>query len=790
MWAKKLIILHSTLLRRNKAFVSTTYLYNSEHEPEITPMTTYSIAPQTSWCPPISKSDLLNKECPILGETFQTIINNRTSKSPLIIAIVQHVFENRVKNGHNHSDATEETTKKPEKKNHYFYFDAKSLWTWFVTSQDVKNPVNRQTCKKIEFIWLTKDLKYFEACNAVLEIAEGDTSKNIFSSPESTKFSCFEDMHTLALSCYEEDPSLKTHKQLELLSKFSHTINPNLLRILSDDIADFFLSSLGNVQNLNELTKLSSWESEILTAFENIDNNTGFKPDCIKGNLLFSHVIATLPKQNFSNLNQLSQITKAHPLVSAFYGMIYQREGNQKEADTWFRKSSTCLLHNSQQVAAIGSVLWISEAYFSCIDLFKTNTKEFPHHLKAALLKKLLPIPHLSSLVLQLATSILEQEPKNLVGLYTLGTVFKNGNTYHKIPKNFSKAVEYFSLCLAQQPNEPGVLLHLGEMYYSGSSTLPKNRKLALEYFEKALQKLVSKRAELLRVIGDLYYQGDTEIEIDYRKAFKAYQEIIVHHSPNDPYILTRLGNIFYYGKNGIAKDLDRAFEYYKTSLTYAKKDWFILNQLGNIYIDGSKKVEANGNTAFEYFTQALKESPHNADVLLSLAKLYWTGTKEIKSRYSKSIEYCQQILKINPKNVKALAFLANIYLFGDESVSRNISKVFDYINRARQISPNDSYTLAILGTIYSDHFYAGKKNLKKAIELFEKSLEGNKQYDYPYLMLSKILVTGGDGIKKDTIQAFSFFKIAVSLNPKNFKYGPPELQEAYTLNASIQNLG
>jgi len=117
---------------------------------------------------------------------------------------------------------------------------------------------------------------------------------------------------------------------------------------------------------------------------------------------------------------------------------------------------------------------------------------------------------------------------------------------------------------------------------------------------------------------------------------------------------------------------------------------------------------------------------------------------------------------------------------------SRDIHKAFDYINRARQISPNDSFTLAILGTIYSDH----KRNFKKAIELFAKSLKGNKEYDYPYLMLSKILATGDDEIQKDTIQAFLFFKIAVSLNPKNFKYGLPELQEAYSLHVSIQNLG
>ncbi|MCM1185999.1 MAG: hypothetical protein NC251_05620 [Lachnoclostridium sp.] len=171
------------------------------------------------------------------------------------------------------------------------------------------------------------------------------------------------------------------------------------------------------------------------------------------------------------------------------------------------------------------------------------------------------------------------------------------GKDYEKTQPE--KAAEYFKR--AVERNEPSGNFYLGRLYtYKGG--LPRNLKLARDYFEAALEAGTEVTGSNNR-LGEIYFYGGDGVEVDYKKAFK---HLFDAHKDENYWGSDMLGTCYLKGL-GIAVDYERAkeeFEHYKGEELSAVG-------LGEIYAYGLG-VPVNIKTAMEHWNKF----PNNPTVI------------------------------------------------------------------------------------------------------------------------------------------------------------------------------
>ncbi len=608
-------------------------------------MTTYSISSSSSspaWSSTLPE-DFFERTCPLTNTTFKTLLDTRTSKSPLVIArvydsIVPQKFSKGTSGNHEHPHTM-------------LYMEAKSLWKSFASIKKLKNPVTKRFCKKIELVWLAKNLQDFGTCDVSLTITK-ENYTHFFSRPESTAYSNFEYLSSVVLSCQEEDQILRTQSQLDVLLNNTYQLDDNLGKLLSQDISQFFYEALEN-PNIMSSEEVEKWEERLYEACKKYDQH----PLCttvirkIEKNLKKSYFIAALPKQKLADFSILSCTPKSQMFFSVFVPLI--------------------------------------EACGTYPQKFSENVKiELLHEVSS----QSFGVP---SETLSIALDVLKSTPDNRTALFVLGRIYKNGLV--NVTKDFQRASAFFFKIIEKTESDAEVFCSLADMYFLGSHNFPKNWKEAVFYYSKALpymRKGEYPRERLVNALislGNAYYFGGSQVPKDLMRAFEYYEEAY-KISSSDGFLSTQIANIFAEGNMKCKPDMSLAATLYVRAIGSYMND----------EDDGTKYNIVCFARRYTFTKYSFSwQTDKNTSFLVGCLQAYLTNIRRCYFNPTKQAHFANKILEIDPSNVEALVILADAYTVGDEKLEKNINRAIEFLKQAIVYDKNFPIPYVLLANIY-----------------------------------------------------------------------------------------
>lgn len=374
-----------------------------------------------------------------------------------------------------------------------------------------------------------------------------------------------------------------------------------------------------------------------------------------------------------------------------------------------------------------------------------------------------------------------EAEKGNVLALFDLAEIYKNGNTEEKEKSAvyYQRAVKGWKV-LAEKENltnhQKGTILYkLGKCYDRGYG-VEQDVDQAKKYYQSAESKGNNYAAYSL---GNIFYYQEKDHETAYehyrkgvsdqyrKNPFGDYQFAVLSEKGigrkegevqaeqyfeqalngfiqldkdiNDPKLEYRMGYMFYQGI-GTEQDTEKALEYLKKATvkghTYA--EWMI----GKIYLERGEKE--NG-------INWLKKAAEHENPLAqyTIGKLYLKG-EEVEKDPMRAKELFQKAAQ--QEHEYAQYYLGKMYLLGEDT-EQNIEEAVKWFEKASE--NGNQYAQYQLGKIYLTGI-DGNQDMKKALEWLKKSAEQNNQY--AQYMLGKIYMNGM-GVEKNLQESVKWFE-------------------------------
>lgn len=374
-----------------------------------------------------------------------------------------------------------------------------------------------------------------------------------------------------------------------------------------------------------------------------------------------------------------------------------------------------------------------------------------------------------------------EAEKGNVLALFDLAEIYKNGNTEEKEKSAvyYQRAVKGWKV-LAEKENltnhQKGTILYkLGKCYDRGYG-VEQDVDQAKKYYQSAESKGNNYAAYSL---GNIFYYQEKDHETAYehyrkgvsdqyrKNPFGDYQFAVLSEKGiggkegevqaeqyfeqalngfiqldkdiNDPKLEYRMGYMFYQGI-GTEQDTEKALGYLKKATVkgHAYAEWLI----GKIYLEKGKKEEG---------INWLKKAAEHENPLAqyTIGKLYLKG-EEVEKNLMKAKELFQKAAQ--QEHEYAQYYLGKMYLLGEDT-EQNIEEAVKWFEKASE--NGNQYAQYQLGKIYLTGIN-GNQNMKKALEWLKKSAEQNNQY--AQYMLGKIYMNGV-GVEKNLQEAVKWFE-------------------------------
>lgn len=374
-----------------------------------------------------------------------------------------------------------------------------------------------------------------------------------------------------------------------------------------------------------------------------------------------------------------------------------------------------------------------------------------------------------------------EAEKGNVLALFDLAEIYKNGNTEEKEKSAvyYQRAVKGWKV-LAEKENltnrQKGTILYkLGKCYDRGYG-VERDADQAKKYYQSAESKGNNYAAYSL---GNIFYYQEKDQETAYehyrkcvsdqyrKNPFGDYQFAVLSEKGiggkegevqaeqyfeqalngfiqldkdiNDSKLEYRMGYMFYQGI-GTEQDTEKALEYLKKATvkghTYA--EWMI----GKIYLERGEKEDG---------INWLKKAAEHENPLAqyTIGKLYLKG-EEVEKDPMKAKKLFQKAAQ--QEHEYAQYYLGKMYLLGEDT-GQNIEEAVKWFEKASE--NGNQYAQYQLGKIYLTGIN-GNQNMKKALEWLKKSAEQNNQY--AQYMLGKIYMNGM-GVEKNLQESVKWFE-------------------------------
>ena len=374
-----------------------------------------------------------------------------------------------------------------------------------------------------------------------------------------------------------------------------------------------------------------------------------------------------------------------------------------------------------------------------------------------------------------------EAEKGNVLALFDLAEIYKNGNTEEKEKSAvyYQRAVKGWKV-LAEKENltnhQKGTILYkLGKCYDRGYG-VEQDADQAKKYYQSAESKGNNYAAYSL---GNIFYYQEKDHETAYehyrkgvsdqyrKNPFGDYQFAVLSQEGiggkegaiqaeryfeqalngfikldediNDPKLEYRMGYMFYQGI-GTEQDTEKALGYLKKATVkgHAYAEWLI----GKIYLEKGKKEEG---------INWLKKAAEHENPLAqyTIGKLYLKG-EEVEKDPMKAKELFQKAAQ--QEHEYAQYYLGKMYLLGEDT-EQNIEEAVKWFEKASE--NGNQYAQYQLGKIYLTGIN-GNQNMKKALEWLKKSAE--QENGYAQYMLGKIYMNGM-GVEKNLQESVKWFE-------------------------------
>ena len=366
-----------------------------------------------------------------------------------------------------------------------------------------------------------------------------------------------------------------------------------------------------------------------------------------------------------------------------------------------------------------------------------------------------------------------EAEKGNVLALFDLAEIYKNGNTEEKEKSAvyYQRAVKGWKV-LAEKENltnhQKGTILYkLGKCYDRGYG-VEQDADQAKKYYQSAESKGNNYAAYSL---GNIFYYQEKDHETAYehyrkgvsdqyrKNPFGDYQFAVLSEKGigrkegevqaeqyfkqalngfikldkdiNDPKLEYRMGYMFYQGI-GTEQDTEKALEYLKKATvkghTYA--EWMI----GKIYLERGEKEDGINWLKKAAEHEAAQQESGCAQYYLG--KMYLLG-EDTERNIEEAVKWFEKASENG--NQYAQYQLGKIYLTGING-NQNMKKALEWLKKSAE--QNNQYAHYMLGKIYMNGVGV-EKNLQEAVKWFEKSAEQENGYAQYYL--GKIYLQAGD---------------------------------------------
>jgi tetratricopeptide (TPR) repeat protein len=271
----------------------------------------------------------------------------------------------------------------------------------------------------------------------------------------------------------------------------------------------------------------------------------------------------------------------------------------------------------------------------------------------------------------------------------------------NKLPQ----ALNQVQTALAKRPDDPQLLMTLGEIYEKVNDPLK-----ARDAYEKLLTK-VSEFVPALNNLAYLYAEKLNDVDKAYKLARKA------RDLRADPSIADTLGWVLY--KKGDYQQAQTLFQDSAGKLPQNSEVQFHLGMAsymmgqadaagaalqqalkGTAYFEGKEEaqrrlglLDAQSSTTLssEQLESMLKQDPNDPLARLRLAESY-----EKQKEFAKAAAEYESALKINPKLLSPLIKLAQL----NAGPLQNNEKALGFAKKARELAPNDPKVVALLGHV------------------------------------------------------------------------------------------
>lgn len=320
---------------------------------------------------------------------------------------------------------------------------------------------------------------------------------------------------------------------------------------------------------------------------------------------------------------------------------------------------------------------------------------------------------------------------------------------------------------------------NIAVFFTHGYGGIEKNYKLALDYYQKALEGAKNNQRILGTYhfdIATLYYLGGYGLTQDYSKAVEHYEQALKYKAER-PFVNYAL--MFCLG-DGVKKNINQAFtlfinganKYHATLAAY-----HIARMVVNKDIKDLTKFGLNESKMEEFIHLMLKKNDESAPEPYSIASLYYLEHSEKGPNYKKAFEYLR---KGTLKNESYCYLrLGSLYEHGCPEINLEIDYKIAYEHYERAAALGNVVSLNNMGYFLAEGLGV-PKNYNQAINYYETALErGEKISAYGLACFYSL----GLGVPKDLKKAFEYLKIAEKTQDEDVLYS---LGLFYHLNKEV----
>ncbi|KAJ6252071.1 sel-1-like protein [Anaeramoeba flamelloides] len=315
----------------------------------------------------------------------------------------------------------------------------------------------------------------------------------------------------------------------------------------------------------------------------------------------------------------------------------------------------------------------------------------------------------------------------NVKSLNKMGEIYQHG--YRGIPKNYKMAIEYFKRAIKFGNNEAKSNLGFMNLFGKGCE---RNVTKARLLFKEAVKVNITVAKNYLGLI----YLNGYGVEVNQTRAYDLFQSASEEGLPEAQYNLAKM---LHFGM-GIKNNSKLAFEYMKR----AAKGLHIgaLYKLGKMYRDGIGTDKSCERAVKSY--KIVAEEGH------------W------KNSLNQAFELWQ-----NRETIKALIIYEQLANLGYEIAQSNVGTFYQKIIDTKQMKIILNGNLKLIGRQYQNQT---RKNIKDWLEFQRLNravtyfyLSGNQNYSENLNILGDCYLNG-NGIEKSIEKAFYFYKKASEL--------------------------